>query len=155
MRFRVSTEGKFPLVIPTSSGAAGVSAPVSVLPEALAEHPVLPKTVSKPAPVSELPPSDAAATVTSGLDRLACSFDAFYREMCLSTASIHDALTEALRSNVENAFRHLDELAVADGPMEAAKLQFGYVARQAALLADQASGLQSAVMRIFCWPSPR
>ncbi len=150
----MSTEGKFPLAFPTSSGAAGVSAPFSVLPETLAEQAeALHRTVSKLAALPQTDPREAAATVASGIQQLATSLDAFYRETSLSAASIHEAMSEAVRSNVEQVLRHLDELAVADGPLEAAKLQLGYLARQTALMAEQASGLHSAVMRFFAWPS--
>jgi hypothetical protein len=144
----------FPLAFASSSGSGGVSAPFSILPEVLAERAELfNKTVLQMIAAPSVSPKEAAQTLTAGLEKVAKSIDAVCRETGSSAFSVQETLNEAMRTNIEQAFRYLDELVVAQSPADAMKLQMTYLSRQTALFAEQARGVQSALMRMLAWPA--
>ncbi|MGA7325708.1 MAG: phasin family protein [Rhodomicrobium sp.] len=131
-----------PQAFPASSGAAGVSAPFSVIPEPPAGETRNPGQAS--------PHSQQQGAAEAGRqEKVAYPFDELYSEANSSAQSICSALTEAFRKSVEQTFHFVEDLSNAKGPLDALNLQFGFAAAQFRLLAEGSASIQGELLKAF------
>jgi len=136
-----------PRAFPASSGAAGVSAPFSVVPEPPAEE------TRNPGQASALDPSphlqQQGEAEGGRQDKVAHPFDEFYSEANSSAQSICSAVTEAFRKSVEQTFHFVEDLSNAKGPFDALNLQFGFAAAQFRLFSEGSAAIQEELLKVF------
>jgi hypothetical protein len=140
----------FPIAVPSSSGAGGVSPRVSIIQDAAAvnaepfEFVVLPRAMPAAAETGE-----AAEAFKSGLQEMARSFDKACHGMSMQAQSINLALAETLRTNFEVTLAHWQDLTTAKSPSEVYTLQLAYFGRQMGLIWSQTQELQVAFRKMM------
>jgi hypothetical protein len=143
-----------PAAQPVSSGASGVSAPFSILPEKIARQ-----TGALSQAVLEFiaaPPSEhreAAAALSSKLEDMTHSFDRIYLDASSSVNSMTASACEVLRTCIEQGIRFIEDLAGAKSPSDAMRAQLGFFAAQLRLAAESSKAMQSEFARFFAAPS--
>ncbi|MBI4723681.1 MAG: hypothetical protein HY765_01275, partial [Rhodomicrobium sp.] len=80
---------------------------------------------------------------------MAHSFDQIYREANNPAHSLNAAIGEAVRRNFEQTLRFAADLANANGPFDALSLQFGFLAAQVRLFAEEAGTIQREFAKFF------
>jgi hypothetical protein len=145
-----------PAAQPVSSGASGVSAPFSILPEKIAQQT---KALGQAmfefmaAPAGEH--REAAAALSSTFEDVTQSFD----QICLgASSSVHSmsaAAGEALRKSIEQGLRFMEDLAGAKGPSDAIRAQFGFFTAQTQLFVESSKAMQREFARFFMASSNR
>jgi hypothetical protein len=145
-----------PAAQPVSSGASGVSAPFSILPEKIAQQTgALGQAVLQlmAAPAGEH--GHAAAALSSKLEDVTQSFD----RICLDAVRSFDSMTaagaEALRTCIEQSLRLMEDLAGAKGPSDAIRAQLGFFIAQMHLFAESSIAMQREFARFFPMPPRR
>jgi hypothetical protein len=143
----VSGKEIFPLAMTVSSGSSGVSAPFSVLPEKWAEQTeALGQAMIQLMAAPSGEQKKAAKMVTQ---RIAESIGQIYNDANSSAQSLNAVMAEAVRLNIEQAMRFLEDFANAKGPADAIGLQFGFLDAQARLFAYQSQVLQRELVKLF------
>lgn len=137
----------FPIAVPSSSGAGGVSPRVIILQDEMATN----AHVLELALIQMMSPpvAETGEVITHGFQEVARSADRAYHEISLSAQSMNLTLAETLRTNVEEALDHWQNLATAKGPSDACELQIAYFGRQMGLLLIQAQELHLAFRKML------
>jgi len=145
-----------PAAQPVSSGASGVSAPFSILPEKITQQTeslgqaMLQFMASPPGEHRE-----SAAALTSRFEDVSQSFD----QICLAASGTVQTMTaataEALRKSIEQGQRFIEDLAGAKGPFDVIRLQLGFFTAQMQLFADSSKAMQKELARFFLAASHR
>ncbi|SRR5579883_1962810 len=131
-----SNKTRLPLAVTAPSGSAGVSPPVSVLPEELAGH----------APDQDRPAPSGISGYFEGAGQL------FFNHLCgdpNNPLSAGIACSEAFRASFENAVQFFTDAAAAKGPMELVGLQLAFLSRQLANIALQTVELQRQLLKLY------
>jgi hypothetical protein len=145
-----------PAAQPVSSGASGVSAPFSILPEKIAQQTeALGQAMFKLMAAQAGEHREAAAAFSSTFEDVTQSFD----RLCLDAGSCAHSITaaagEALRRGIELGLRFMEDLAGARSPSEAIRLQLGFFSAQAQLFAESSKAMQGELASFFMAPASR
>lgn len=141
-----------PLAVPSSSGAGGVSPPVSML--------ILKEAMEGPARASDQAmtgmadgapagASEHGDNLKSGLEDRMRPLNRLCWEADLAAQTFNEAFLEASRANFEQALQLFQDLAGAKGPTEALLIHADYVGRQMQLFSQQAQELHLAFKKLF------
>lgn len=139
-----------PAAQPVSSGASGVSAPFSILPEKIEQQTeALGQAMLQfmAAPAGEH--REAAAALSGKLEDVTQSFDRICLDASSSIQSITAAAGEALRKFIELAMHFAEDLAGAKGPFDAFRIQHGFLTAQMQLFAESSKAMQGEFARFF------
>jgi hypothetical protein len=128
-----------------------VAPAVSILPEKLAEHTealshAMMGLMAAP-PAAD--PKEAAEAFSHRLGEVSHSLDLLYQDANSSVQSLGHVASEAFRRQYELGLHFLQDLAVAKGPAEAVRLQFGFFSAQAELLVEQSKELQRQFAQVL------
>jgi hypothetical protein len=139
-----------PAAQPVSSGASGVSAPFSILPEKIAQQTgALGEAVLQLMAVPASEHRQAAAALCSKLEDVSQSFDQICLDAISSFHSVTAAAAEALRTCIEQSMHLMEDLAGAKRPSDAIRAQLGFFSAQMQLLADSSIAMQREFARFF------
>jgi hypothetical protein len=143
-----------PTAQPVSSGASGVSAPFSILPEKIAQQTeALGQAVLQfmAAPAGDH--HEAATALGSKFADVTQSFDKICLDAGSSMHSMTAAAGEALRKSMEQGMRFLEDLAGAKGPSDAIRLQLGFFTAQMQLFVECSKAMQREFARFLAVPA--
>jgi hypothetical protein len=145
--------GTAPFAGTSSAEAAGVSAPVSIIPEKLAEHTGAfgQAIVELITPTAE-EPKEAAVAFGHRLDNVVHSLDQIYHDANESFQSVNHVAEEAFRRHYELGMHFFEDLAHVRNPIEALKLQFNFFQAQFSLLTEQAKEMQQQFAGLYHAP---
>ena len=92
---------------------------------------------------------DAAGVLNSAAKDVTQSFGRMYRETSSSAQSIHIAMSEIVRQNMEHGVRFIHDITHAKGPWDAFGLQAAFVLAQMKLFAGHSMVLQREFVRLL------
>jgi len=140
----------FPVAMAASPGSSAVSAPFSVLPEQWAEQTgALGHAMMQLFAVPAEGQRKAAEDLTSRLEGMASSLEQVYQDANNSVQSVNVAVVETARLTLEQTLQFCHELAVANGPADAIRIQLGFLQSQAQLFSQQVKAIQREVSRLL------
>ena len=140
-----------PAAQPVSSGASGVSAPFSILPEKFAERTgALGQAMFHliAAPVTEQ--SEAMSSVR--FDSVAHSFEHILQEASNSVQSMNATVGETLRKSIEQSVHFMEDLSQVKAPSDILRLQFGFLSGQMQLFAENARNITNEFGKLLTPP---